>query len=73
MEYNFQRLKGRIKEYYGNQDSFAEALKISTQALNNKLNNKAKFSYEEIDFMIKNLHIIPEEINDIFFKENVRN
>ncbi len=72
MEYNFQRLKGRIKEYYGNQDLFANELKISTTALNNKLNNKTKFSYDEVQIMIDKLHISPNDINSIFFTKNVR-
>ena len=72
MEYNFQRLKGRIKEYYGNQDLFANELKISTTSLNNKLNNKTKFSYDEVQIMIDKLHINPTDINSIFFTKNVR-
>jgi len=69
--YDFSRLKGRIKEFYGNQDNFADELEISRQALNFKLNNKTKFSFDELKMMIDKLQIQPEEITDIFFKEKV--
>lgn len=69
--YDFSRLKGRIKEFYGNQDNFANELEISRQALNFKLNNRIKFSFDELKMMIDKLQIQPEEITDIFFKEKV--
>ena len=66
-EYNFQRLKGRIKEYYGSIDNFAAELEISRVTLSNKLNNRIKFSYDEVLTIIDKLHIQPKEIKDIFF------
>jgi len=67
VRYNFQRLKGRIKEYYGNQTKFAKELGITKQALSRKLTSKTRFSFEELEFMIDTLHIKPSEIQDIFF------
>ena len=69
--YDFSRLKGRIKEFYGNQDNFAKELGISRQALSYKLNNLTKISFDELKEMIDKLEIQPEEITDIFFKEKV--
>ena len=69
--YDFSRLKGRIKEFYGNQDYFADELGITRQSLNYKLNNRTRFSFDELKQMIDKLEIQPEEINDIFFKEKV--
>ena len=67
IEYNFQKLKGRMVEYYGTQGNFAKAMGTSKQCLSRKLHNKIRFTYEEIGFMIKNLHIKPEEVQEIFF------
>lgn len=66
-EYDFQRLKGKIKEYYSNQDLFAKELGISGTALNNKLNNKTKFSFDEVLIITEKLKINPKEIYSIFF------
>lgn len=66
-KYNFQRLKGRIKEYYGSQIKFANELGLSENALSRKLTNNIKFGYDEIATMIEKLHIRSEEVQDIFF------
>lgn len=68
-KYNFQRLQGRIKEHYGSQGNYAKELGITKQCLNRKLKNKSKFSYDEINSMIKHLDIKPNEVQDIFFTE----
>ena len=68
----YQRLKGRIKEFYGNQDDFAKELNISTTALANKLNGRTKISMEDARIMVKKLNIKPEELEAIFFEENDR-
>lgn len=67
VKYNFQRLQGRIKEYYGTQNNFAKELGVTKQCLSRKLQNKSKFGYDEVTFMINKLHIRPNEVQDIFF------
>lgn len=69
--YNFQRLKGRIKEYYKSQEDFAKELKLTNTALNYKLNNRTRFSYDELNLIINLLKIRDDEILDIFFTEEV--
>ena len=69
VNYNFQRLKGRIKEYYGTQNNFAKELGVTKQCLSRKLKNKSKFGYDEVTFMIDKLHIRPDEVQAIFFTE----
>ena len=69
--YNFQRLKGRIKEYYKSQEDFAKKLKLTNTALNYKLNNRTRFSYDELNLIINLLKIRDDEILDIFFTEEV--
>ena len=73
MKYNFQRLKGRIKDFYPKQEDFAKELNISDTALNNKLNNRSKFSFDEIYKVIELLHIAPEDISTIFFNAMLGN
>lgn len=72
MNITYQRLKGRIKEYYGKQEDFAKELNISSTALGNKLNGKTRISLEDARTMVKKLNIKPEEIESIFFEEKDR-
>ena len=66
-KFNYKKLKNRIRDYYDNQENFAKELKISSIALNYKLNGKSKLSCEDIYTMINLLDIKPEEINELFF------
>lgn len=67
MNYDYSKLRGRIVEYYGNQSNFAESMHLSKVSLNKKLNNKVKFTQDEIRSMIKKLNINYTEIYDYFF------
>lgn len=69
--YDYNKLKGRIKEYYGTQENFAKSINLSTASLNYKLTNKVPFTQEEIYNSIKNLHIETNEIQEIFFTKLV--
>lgn len=40
MQYNYDKLKGRIKEIFDTQENFANAINISSASVNYKLNNK---------------------------------
>lgn len=73
VEYDYNKLKGRIREYFGSQENFASSLGLSAAALNNKLSNKVptNFSQDEIFYSIQRLNIQPNELIDIFFKEKV--
>ncbi len=69
--FDFSELEGKIKQYYGTQDKFAEAIPMSLSSLNLKLNNKAEFSSQNIRRMATLLHIDLEDIGRIFFSQNV--
>lgn len=71
MNFNYKRLKGRIREYYGSQENAAKNLNLSTTALNNKLNGKTQFTSDELFILINEMEVTPDEIKDIFFKVNV--
>lgn len=67
MNYNYSKLRGRIVEYYGRQSNFAKSLGISTVSLNKKLNNRVKFTQDEIYLIIQKLDIDAINIQDYFF------
>lgn len=67
MNYDYSKLRGRIVEYYGKQSNFAESMHLSKVSLNKKLNNKVKFTQDEIRLMIDKLNIKKIEVEDYFF------
>lgn len=70
-QYDYSKLKGKIKEIYNTQNEFAEALGISTTSLSYKLNNQSDFTRNELDKAIELLKLKKEEIYDIFFSRKV--
>jgi len=74
MDFDYRKLKGKIKEIFDTQDAFAKALGISNVSISFKLNNKAEFSQKEIDKASDLLKIKKEEIPLYFFtKKSPRN
>ena len=71
MKYNYNKLKGRIKEFFGTQEKFAEAMNLSATSINNKLNNKTPWTQDEIFLSITKLQIQPIEIQEVFFTKIV--
>ncbi len=67
MDFDYRKLKGKIKEIFDTQDAFAKALGISNVTLSAKLNNKTEFSQKEIDKASDLLNIEKEEIPNYFF------
>ena len=62
-EFDFSKLRGRIKEKLGNESKFAEKIYISTASLSAKLNNKIDFTASEI------IKACSEEVLDIPLNE----
>ena len=74
MKFNFDKLKGKIKEVYNTQNDFANALGIAPNILSMKLNNQFDFSSEEIIKSVELLKINSgEEAWNIFFTKKVEN
>lgn len=73
VKYNYNKLKGRIKEYFGTYENFALSLGISATSINNKLSDNMPntFSQDEIFYSIQRLNIQPNELIDIFFNQEV--
>lgn len=67
MKFDYRRLKGRIKEMYGTQNEFAEAVGLSFVSISKKLNNLRQFKQSDIDKITEVLNIPKEEIPIYFF------
>ena len=74
MKYNFDKLKGKIKEIFSTQNDFAEAMDMAPNTLSAKLNNQFDFSSREISKAVKLLNIKSgEEAWITFFTQEVEN
>lgn len=66
MEFDYRKLAGKIKEVYGTEKDFANALGISRVNFSLKMNNKVKFSQEE---MLKAKELLDlSNLDEYFFK-----
>jgi len=70
-KYNYDKLKGRIKEIFGTQEEYAESIGLSATSVNYKLNNKVYYTQNEIYNSIKVLKIPNSEIQEYFFTQKV--
>lgn len=70
IRFNYSNLKMKIKEDFKNQKKFAEALGISEQALNKRLNNKVHFRLSEIRKAKELLKIEDRNAPHYFFVED---
>lgn len=68
-EFDFNKLKGRIKEKVNTQENFAKELNISVPSLIKKLNNKSQFTQTEINKARTILDIPDNDLNIYFFSE----
>ena len=69
-EYDYSALRGRIVEKCGTMKKFAEKLGISTRTLSLKLQNKVRFSQEDISKSVVILELT--DVTPYFFKLIVR-
>lgn len=72
IEFDFSKLRGRIKEIYGTQTAFAIAMLMNEATLSNKLNNNVEFSPKEIVRACLLLNIDLKEIDIYFFTLKVQ-
>lgn len=71
MAFDYSKLRGRIVEKVGNQSSMADKLNCSDVAFSKKMNNKIRFSADDIIKITEILEIPKEEIGIYFFTEEV--
>lgn len=72
MTFNYSKLKGKIKEKFGTQNSFAKHLGVSDRTLSLKLNSKRFFSQQEIIKISELLDINSNELQIYFFENKVQ-
>lgn len=72
MAFNYNKLRGKIKEVCGTQDEFAKRLGIGRVSLSQRLNNLLDFSNQEILRACEILGIDSEEIPIYFFNLEVQ-
>lgn len=65
--FDYSKLRGRIKEMFGNEENFADSIGKSRVTINNKLNCKRGFSQEEIYLSVEKLKLTKEQIPEYFF------
>lgn len=71
MAFDYSKLKGRITEKYGTQERFAKEYGVTKQSISMKMNNKRRFTSDEIIGISKMLEIKKEEIGEYFFTKKV--
>ena len=67
MLFNYNKLKGRIREKCGTNSKFAELMGITSTTMSAKINGKSEFSQEEILKAIKILQLDCADIPNYFF------
>ncbi|SFS08955.1 DUF739 family protein [Anaeromicropila populeti] len=66
-QFYYNKLLGKIKEFYSTQEAFAAALGIGRVSLSQRLNNKIEFSQLEIYNATKLLNIEVADIPTYFY------
>ena len=67
MKFNNSKLRGKIRENFGSEYAFGEALGMALSTLSGKLNNKSEFTRSEILSIVKLLNLQKEDVYDVFF------
>lgn len=62
MAFNYSKLLGKIKEVFGTQGKFAEAVGLSERSLSQKLNNEVPWKQPE---MIKSSELLGFPLDDM--------
>jgi hypothetical protein len=70
--FDFSKLRGLIKEKFGSDKNFAEAMHMSTSALSGRLSGTVPWRTEEIPPACELLGITGAEISVYFFTPKVR-
>lgn len=66
-EFDYSKLKGRIKEVLGTQEVYAEKISLSRTSLSLRLSGKLEFTQQEIRKSCDVLEFEPSEIPAYFF------
>lgn len=69
---SYAKLRGRIREKFGTQEAFADAIGMNTVSLSQRLNGKLEWKTSEIVKACKALDIPLSENVDYFFARKVK-
>ena len=64
---SYAKLRGKIREMFGRNEAFAEAMEMDASSLSAKLNNRSPWKREEIEKACLLLEIPIEEVYLYFF------
>lgn len=67
MDYDYSKLRGKIREVFGTQEVFAANLNISQSLLSQRINTRSDFRQDEIMLATKLLSIPIADIPSYFF------
>lgn len=71
MQYDYSKLNGKIREVFGTQAAFADAMDMGNSTLSLKLNNKAEWSQDEMEAAMDLLKIPRKSVRTYFFTHKV--
>ena len=72
MDFNYSKLRGRIREMFKTEGKFEEAMGFSSTSLSAKLNNNVEFTQKEMDRASTILKIERKDIPEYFFTTEVQ-
>lgn len=64
---SYSKLRGKIREMYGTQEAFAEAIGMNTATLSGKLNGKTDWTRVEMELACSLLGVSMMEMHSYFF------
>lgn len=65
--YDYSKLRGLIKQHFGNLANYAKYIGISQTSLNERLSSTLPFKQDEIEKSIIGFNESPKNIDSIFF------
>lgn len=71
MAFDYRKLRGRIIEKYGSQTAFVEKYGVSENTFSMKMNNKIRFTSDDIIKISEMLDIPKEDVGVYFFTQKV--
>lgn len=69
---SYAKLRGKIREVFGTQEAFAEAVGMSTVSVSQRLNNKLEWKTSEIVKACQVLGIPLDKAAEYFFTKEVK-
>lgn len=71
MTFDYRKLRGKIVEKYGSQTAFVLEYGVSENTFSMKMNNKVRFTSDDIVKISEMLDIPKEEVGIYFFTQKV--